>query len=84
MDARTTKWAFCAANSSAASRDSPPTLSQYLQGAGSVLANVKGASTMSDVHIDRTFLLEHLPRAHGLVVEDDVRPEGAHELNLLF
>ena len=37
-----------------------------------------------DVHLDGPFLLEHLPCARSLVVEDNVRSERAYELTLLF
>ena len=79
------KRAPLAAYSIAASRDSPPTLSQYLRAEDDSqrVAGVESAER-SDVHVDRALLLEDFRRLGRLIVERDVDADLLHELDLIF
>ena len=80
----TMKRAPLAAYSIAASRDSPPTLSQYLRGEGSQRPAGVESVGRSDVHVDRTLLLEDFRSLVRLVVERDVDADRLHEFDLIF
>ena len=71
-----------AAAARAASRDSPPTWSQYLRKKGSIL--ITSLSQKDDLHIDRAMLVEYLLRVGRLVVEGYVGTALLHELDFLL
>ena len=42
-----------------------------------------GTAKAADAHVEWALFLEHVARARGLVVEDDVRADRLHERHLL-
>lgn len=75
------KRAFLAAAPSAASRVSPPTLSQYLYKKSTTITTVEW---VNNIHIDRTFLLEHLVCLCSFVVEGYICANFLHECDFLI
>ena len=73
-----------AAAARAASRDSPPTWSQYLRIKCSYSVHDTSLPQDSDLHINRAMLVENFLRARRLVVERYVGAALLHERDFLI